>query len=338
MPESFHVSTGTAFEHVYIHAMKSLMSLGQTTSPRGYETKELSPFLLGFENSRKRFIFNPERKVNLAFMLAECLWIMNGREDVEMVSYYNSKIAQFSDNGETFHGAYGPRLRNLRTPNENQEEYTDQFYQVINKLKSDPDSRQAICNIFLANRDYVVTKDVPCTMTYQFLIRDNKLEMIANMRSNDIILGLSTDAFNFSTIQEVIASELGIEPGWYYHIDGSLHIYKKDYEWAERIIKNGARLVKEILEMPPMPENSLQYVKQLGIAEEQYRKNGILEHELPDYWMKWLFVFACYKALKENDIEKAELFNQDIGEDHPFYVFMQRSIDRKKVKVKGEYE
>jgi len=331
----FNCTMATSFEHAYIQAIDALMRLGQTSYPRGLETKELISYMLGFENSRKRLIFNPERKINLAFMLAECLWIMNGREDVDMISFYNSKISQFSDNSHTFHGAYGPRLRRL--PDKNLIPL-DQFRLVIDKLKSDSDSRQAICNIFLAGSDYVITKDVPCTISFQFLLRRNKLNMIASMRSNDVLLGLSTDVYNFSTIQEVMASELEVELGWYYHVDGSLHIYKKDFEWAQRILANSSRTVSEILEMPPMPTHSLQYVKMLGEFEEQLRTRTVFMDDLPEYWHKWLLVFACYKYLKENNIDKAEDCNDRIGKDHPFYVFMKRSIDRKLAKRAGEHE
>jgi thymidylate synthase len=340
--DSFHTSIKTAFEHAYITAISSLMKFGRTARPRGFETKELIAFTLGFENSRKRLIFNPERKVNLGFMLAECLWIITGQEDVEMVSFYNSKIAQFSDDGKIFHGAYGPRLRKLHTCFDQEHKINDQIQMIINKLKEDPDSRQAVCNIFYAGRDYVKTKDVPCTLTFQFFVREyageKQLEMIANMRSNDVILGLSTDAFNFTVFQEIIASELNIEPGWYYHVDGSLHIYERDYEWAERILKNGDRKVNEILEMPKMPANSLQYVTKLIDLERKLRKENIIEvNELPEYWQKWLLTFACYKCLKENNLDEAEKYNNLIG-DHPFSIFMQRSIERKKLKIKGEHE
>jgi thymidylate synthase len=164
--------------------------------------------------------------------------------------------------------------------------------------------------------------------------------MTASMRSNDVCLGLSTDGHNFSTIQELIASELGIEPGWYYHIDGSLHIYKKDYEWAQKILNNRHRKVGEILEMPPMPPNSLQYIKIIGGLEEMIRDNNdcSLIHTVPDYWQKWLLVFACYKSLKENRLDEATAHNESIGQDHPFYIFMKRSIDRKLAKQTGEYE
>lgn len=330
-----HSTFAVGFESAYTNMIDALFKYGYTTCPRGQETKELISFMFGFEDSRQRLIYNPERNVNIAFMLAECLWIATGHGDVEMISYYNSKIAAFSDDGVSFHGAYGPRLRCLNERGV----LSDQFKLVIDKLREDPDSRQAVCNIFYAGRDYKKTKDVPCTLTFQFFIRERggtkRLNMIANMRSSDVMLGLSTDVFNFTTIQELIASELDIEPGDYYHVEGSLHMYKRDFEWAERILKNRGRLVKEILVMPPMPPNSLTAIAQVDVLEQKIRKGLIQPSEfltVPEYWQKWLYVFACYKALKENNVLIADSYVEKIG-DHPFAIFLQRSIDRKKEKL-----
>jgi len=316
------------FECAYLQSISDLMHYGRVTRPRGMETREITPYIVGFDSPRHRLVYNTERNVNIAFMLAECLWIITGQKHVDMVSFYNSKIANYSDDGETFHGAYGPRLRgeedNVMLP-------VDQLQAAIDKLKEDPDSRQAICTIFSGQMDYVKTKDVPCTISYQFLLRDNKLELIANMRSNDVILGLSTDAFNFSVIQELVASELDdVELGTYFHVDGSLHIYSTHYERAKSILESPSMMNKP---MPEMPKNSLKHITTLSELEKKLRTNEDLgDYDLPEYWEKWLFTFGCYKALKENNIELAEEYVDKIGDDHPFRIFLKRSIKRKKEK------
>ena len=50
-------------------------------------------------------------------------------------------------------------------------------------------------------------KDIPCTVSLQFLIRENKLHLFVNMRSNDVFLGLPHDIFCFTMIQEIIANQ-----------------------------------------------------------------------------------------------------------------------------------
>lgn len=330
-----HIISDT-FESSYIESIRLLLEKGIKVCPRGSETKELAPFVLGFKNPRDRLVFNSERRINLGFMLAECLWIMAGRNDVEMIKYYNPNIANYSDDGFIFHGAYGPRLR---------KDTIDQFRAVVDKLKKDPDSRQALCIIWDPKRDYETTKDVPCTISYQFLIRDNgdgrRLQMEANMRSNDVILGLSTDAFNFTMIQELIASELNMDPGHYYHIDGSLHIYANDYEKAERIVKcHEAEGIKSF-PMPEMPKNSLQYIPVIEMIEATVRTRESLDFDfvqsvasmLPEYWQQWVYVFACYRALKEKNVTVARQFSDAMGPSHPFRSLMERSIKRQEVKL-----
>ena len=112
------------------------------------------------------------------------------------------------------------------------DKYTfDQWKMVKQLLKNNPNSRQAVIHIKeprdLVNRP---SKDVNCTIAMQFLLRDNKLDLIVTMRSNDIWLGLPYDVFNFTCMQIQMAMELGVNIGVYYHNAGSLHMYIKDKE------------------------------------------------------------------------------------------------------------
>ena len=106
----------------------------------------------------------------------------------------------------------------------------DQWNMVKRILLIDHDSRQAILHIKEA-RNIVEspTKDLNCTISLQFILRNNKLDLITTMRSNDIWLGLPYDVFNFTCMQIQMAMELGVEIGIYHHNVGSLHMYEKDY-------------------------------------------------------------------------------------------------------------
>ena len=104
-------------------------------------------------------------------------------------------------------------------------------------LEKDPNTRQAVIHI-KEPRNVInnPTKDLNCTLTLQFLIRDNKLHLITNMRSNDIWLGLPYDVFNFTCMQIQMAMELGVDVGNYYHNVGSFHMYARDYEKLKETI------------------------------------------------------------------------------------------------------
>jgi hypothetical protein len=71
------------------------------------------------------------------------------------------------------------------------------------------------------------------------MILEDKLCMIANMRSNDVWLGLPYDVFVNTSIQRFVASVLGVQPGWYQHQVADLHLYGKNYEAAKEAIKEG---------------------------------------------------------------------------------------------------
>ena len=71
---------------------------------------------------------------------------------------------------------------------------------------------------------------VEAAIALQFFIRDDKLQLVANMRSSDLVLGISYDVPAFTFLQELMARELGIEVGTYIHVSNSLHVYEKHFD------------------------------------------------------------------------------------------------------------
>lgn len=166
----------------------------------------------------------PERKLSYSFMFGEAAWMLEGRNDVESVSKYVDGVKRFSDDGETFYGAYGPKI-------------LTQWSYVIKTLVSDKDSRQAVINIWRENPGS--SKDIPCTLSLQFFLREASDELwlhtVATMRSNDAWLGTPYDTFNFSAISFWITLHLnrnGIKckVGSLNIQAGSRHIYETDFK------------------------------------------------------------------------------------------------------------
>ena len=111
-----------------------------------------------------------------------------------------------------------------------------QLEKVVNLLKRDPDSRQAILTIYNSVQDLdFEAKDIPCTLTIQFFIRNQELCMRVSMRSNDVWLGLPYDLVQFAALQGAIAKALDLPMGWYSHTVGSMHLYHRDIEKAEQL-------------------------------------------------------------------------------------------------------
>ena len=111
------------------------------------------------------------------------------------------------------------------------ERIAPQLQETIDLLKWDPQTRQAMITIYegrldSANRGGKVR--VPCSLYYQFLYRDGKLDVIYTMRSNDLLEHMPADLWMAAEIQQHIADAIGVAPGRLFYFCGSLHAYAKD--------------------------------------------------------------------------------------------------------------
>jgi thymidylate synthase len=153
-------------------------------------------------------------------MIAEWLWMAAGREDVATIARYNKQIAQFSDDGVKFAGAYGPQMLH-------------QIPWAMEQLQK-PGCRQAVIQIW--HPTPAPSKDIPCTLSWQLLARDGRLNAVITMRSSDIWLGLPYDFVNLSQLMSGIAGELGLETGELIFNLGSSHLYDRDREKAGAVL------------------------------------------------------------------------------------------------------
>lgn len=201
-------------DELYYEVSRELIH-GMVVNPRGLGTRELSPVALTLALPNANILMNPGRKVSKAFLGAEFLWMLLGRDDVEMPALYNKAIAKFSDDGMTLAGAYGPRIAH-------------QFMYVYDTLTRDPNSRQAVMTIWTPSPK--PSKDIPCTVMMHFLLRNGHLDLTVYMRSNDFWLGLPYDIHNFTCYQIILAKLLKVELGKYNHLVGSLHLYDDNLE------------------------------------------------------------------------------------------------------------
>ena len=167
-----------------------------------------------------------ERALSRRFMFGEAWWILSGSDRVESISPFCKHIARFSDDGDIFFGAYGPKIK-------------AQLPYVLDKLFDDVSSRQCVINVWRESPP--LTKDVPCTLSIQFLVRGGALHLVVAMRSSDIWLGFPYDVFNFTALAfyvSLLLRENGImvDLGNLYLTAGSQHLYESDADNAERLL------------------------------------------------------------------------------------------------------
>ncbi|MGO8977373.1 MAG: thymidylate synthase [Steroidobacteraceae bacterium] len=305
---------------------KLLASTNYVTPTKG-ATTELTCVLLQITNPRAR-LSRTEAKGTLFSCLGECLWYLAGADDLKFIGYYLKNYKQFSDDGVTLHGAYGPRLFNMRRH--------DQVANVIALLKKKPASRQAVIQLFDAKDIAKKHKDVPCTCTLQFMIRGGRLLMFTNMRSNDAFIGLPHDIFAFTMMQEIVARALKLEPGTYSHAVGSLHLYKTNRDAARKYLKEGWQ---STVVMRPMPKGepwaSIQKLLKAERAIRKGRSVSVGRLRLDRYWSDVVQLLQIYWHFKRGESDKIAQIKKKISVRvyDPYIDDKKQSAERTKSKA-----
>lgn len=219
----------------WIENISKCLNSGSLVESRAGPTLELLDHNSKFDMNTP-ICYSPDRKLSYRFMAAEAYWITSGSQLVEDIAPYNQHIAQFSDDGYIFNGAYGPP-------------FYEQLNYVVETLIKDKSSRQAVMTIWRPNPPS--TKDYPCTVSLMFFIRDNILHTKVTMRSQDLFLGQPYDFFNFSIMALRVLCEYNkrifnqtnnqndcIILGTLFHSAFSTHIYQHNVEQLRTIVRN----------------------------------------------------------------------------------------------------
>lgn len=212
-------------EALYL-GLRLLRAFGHKRQSRNGEVLVVDgPVCTIYEHPMERVCLSPLRNANPFFHLFESLWMLSGRNDVAFVAQFAKTMTDFSDDGITFHGAYGHRWRKFFNK--------DQLPVIINRLRKNPDDRRCVLQMWDANADLDANvRDVPCnTQIYFSVDRNGRLDMTVCNRSNDIIWGAyGANAVHMSVLQEYIAYAVEVPIGRYYQISNNWHAYTKILE------------------------------------------------------------------------------------------------------------
>ncbi len=326
-------------------------------APRGMKIRESLGVQFKITNPRDRIPYVKDRNFSIAYMIAELLWYLSGADSTEWIAEYSKFWRNISDNGVTANSAYGARLFKPHqyhfapAPRDCTNSYDNmmpmgwtQWKYLVNELVSDEDTRRAVVHIRLPQDGALAALDVPCTLTLQFFLRDNKVHLVTAMRSTDLILGLAYDVPAFTIFQELLAQELTkrldrpIGLGDYIHTSNSLHIYERHFEMVEKILKNSTvpGPSQDGLAMPPLPPNVSENVMRLLMYEGQLRtadspkaiemmSNTLCEVvgvNMDPFWEDWADVLTSHWLRKMGDKKLARGFLN--GVDFKGYSFFNK--------------
>lgn len=218
-----------SFSNTFINIINHIEDQNQSADPRGLKVKEsiLSNFVIDPKEPIANF---DKRKFNWKYLAGELAWYLDQDRDVDFIGSFSNFWGTLTNPGTNeINSNYGSLIFNK-----------EQFGWVIDSLVADKNSRQAIMFFNQPKFQFEGNKDFVCTMYANFFIRDNKLNMKVQMRSNDIFYGLTFDAPFFSFLLQSVHIKLmetypDLELGDYYHFTDNLHFYERHFSLADSI-------------------------------------------------------------------------------------------------------
>ena len=163
-------------------------------------------------------IINRERNWKQEYAEAEWQWYLSGNRNISELGKLYGKTPEIwkrmADDKGNVNSNYGWQWQR-----------NAQLDMVIETLKQKPETRQAAISIYDGKEITDYAHDTPCTYAVQFTMLHGRLDMCVAMRSNDLWYGFCNDQYCFSMLQGLVAYELNVEPGVYYHFAHNMHLY-----------------------------------------------------------------------------------------------------------------
>lgn len=203
---------------------RELEQEGRHVAPRGLKVLELENHQLRLP-PRARWANFAARKLKIEYLRREFRWYL--RADPKDLSI--AEVAKL----------WGSILNPDGSVNSNYGQYLvggGGLEWVVAELRRDPDSRRAVAVILRPDHLHVNNKDVPCTYSLAFRIRDRRLNMSVHMRSQDAIWGLGNDLPCFSLFHELVAALLELPMGEYCQTVDSMHVYERHWPMLTEIV------------------------------------------------------------------------------------------------------
>jgi len=222
----------------FVESIVDLVQTGDRVSSRGSNQIEKLFYSMMIKDPSALSINVPARKFNPSYAVTEWMWYLGRNPYVNNIGKLAKIWIDIQDDNGMCESNYGCYLLG------------DQWHWVVNELLNDRDSRRGTIVINQPYHKGKNEKDYPCTQYVHFFIRDNKLHLGVNMRSNDAVFGFCNDVFTFCMFQQLMLNDLNwcigneehcgqtLELGHYYHNAGSFHIYERHWSMADKIAKN----------------------------------------------------------------------------------------------------
>ena len=170
------------------------------------------------------------KKVHLRSIVYELLWFLRGDTNVKYLKDNGVSIwDEWADENGDLGPVYGKQWRNWPTPGGG---HIDQLSQVIEQLKSNPNSRRILVSAWnVGELDRMAL--LPCHALFQFYVADGRLSCQLYQRSADALLGVPFNIASYALLTQMIAQQCDLKVGDFVWTGGDCHLYLNHLEQAE---------------------------------------------------------------------------------------------------------
>lgn len=214
----------------YLDLLQHVLQHGHPKQDRtGTGTKSVFGYQMRFDLSQG-FPLLTTKKLHIKSIFYELFWFLQGNTNVDYLHQHGVSIwDEWADPQGNLGPIYGYQWRSWPRANGGS---IDQITQVIQQIKTNPDSRRVIVNAWnVGELDKMALP--PCHVLFQFYVAEGKLSCQLYQRSADVFLGVPFNIASYALLTTMVAQACNLQVGEFIHTLGDAHLYNNHLEQAQ---------------------------------------------------------------------------------------------------------
>ncbi len=222
----------------YLDLVQRILDEGVTKSDRtGTGTRSVFAHQMRFDLA-EGFPLLTTKKLHTRSIFGELLWFLRGDTNIGWLHERGITIwDEWADEHGDLGPVYGHQWRSWPTPDGR---HIDQIQQVIDSIRSDPDSRRHVVSAWNV-ADVSQMALPPCHTMFQFYVAEDKLSCQLYQRSADVFLGVPFNIASYALLTHLVAQVCELHVGEFVHTLGDAHLYANHIDQGELQLTRATR-------------------------------------------------------------------------------------------------
>ena len=214
----------------YLELVRHILDSGvEKTDRTGTGTRSVFGYQMRFD-LRDSFPLVTTKKIHFKSVIHELIWFLSGETNIRYLQENGVRIwNEWADENGELGPVYGSQWRSWRGADG---ETVDQISNVVQQIRTNPDSRRLIVSAWNA-AEISKMKLPPCHAFFQFYVADGELSCQLYQRSADVFLGVPFNIASYAALTMMVAQVTGLRVGEFVHTLGDAHVYSNHLEQVE---------------------------------------------------------------------------------------------------------